>query len=205
MANLNQTPEQNKTNQMLINLTNNVNSYLKNKRSIAAPPSYNANGGASATALPNPLYSINNIQQPTPFQAAPHSFLMKNEFSKQFIPSPAITYQNNSSMPINEQIYKNNFNNQIAAQLSLNSSGKNLRSESPIKTMPSPSTGLEFQGLEKKVEYMNEKLSKLETRVDKNEQITLNTQSDVKDIKFSLDKNFNKLDVILEKLASKLK
>jgi len=68
-----------------------------------------------------------------------------------------------------------------------------------------PQQVLPLQGLEKEVESINAKLQKLETRVDKEEKITKSTQDDVRDIKSNLDRNFNKLDTILEKLASKLK
>lgn len=63
----------------------------------------------------------------------------------------------------------------------------------------------DYVGLEEKVESINEKLNRLENRVDKDEKITMTTQSDIKDLKSNLDKNFNKLDTILEKLATKLK
>ena len=52
---------------------------------------------------------------------------------------------------------------------------------------------------------MNLKLSQLENKVDKDEKITLTNKNDLQDLKSNLDSNFNKLDLILEKLAFKLK
>jgi hypothetical protein len=63
----------------------------------------------------------------------------------------------------------------------------------------------DYTGLEAKVEGINEKLNKLENRVEKDEKVTESTKEDIKDLKQNLDRNFNKLDSILEKLATKLK
>ncbi len=62
-----------------------------------------------------------------------------------------------------------------------------------------------LQGLSQKVESMSQKLIRLENRVEKNEKITFSTKDDIKELKTNLDKNFSKLDIVLEKLAIKLK
>jgi hypothetical protein len=77
-----------------------------------------------------------------------------------------------------------------------------------IQSSPLPGNSLnqqDYTGLEAKVESINQKLNNLENRVEKDEKITESTKEDIKDLKTNLDKNFNKLDGILEKLATKLK
>jgi hypothetical protein len=76
--------------------------------------------------------------------------------------------------------------------------------QSNLRKPPTATNDLSLNTLEQKVESMSEKLSKLENRVESEEKMTLSTRAEVTDIKTSLDRNFNKLDIILEKLANKL-
>jgi hypothetical protein len=188
--------EKNQMNHMLNNFKENINSYVKDNIGILSPPPT-----SPIPILPNPLTSLNNMKQPIQLQATP-SFLMKNEANKKYIPQTAQMKQRIDNMLMNEALNKNTVNsNQSLPQVKEDSKERNLRSDSPIKTIINP----QFKGIEHQVELINEKLMNLETRVDKDEKITFNTQSDIRDIKTSLDKNFNKLDLILEKVASKLK
>ncbi len=131
------------------------------------------------------------------------SFLMKNEHAQQ-----------NINLPINTNFLSPNLNILPSRNINL-LPPQNINKTSPqyinfptpqnINILPLKNNDYRYTGLEAKVDSMNEKLSKLENRVEKDEKITLSTKDDIKDIKLNLDKNFNKLDNILEKLATKLK
>ncbi len=91
-------------------------------------------------------------------------------------------------------------------QLINNSNQINKTSSPSIPTnTPTNTPNFNYQGLQTEVNTIEEKLKNLENRVGQDEKIETETSDEVKSIKSSIDKNFNKLDNVLEKIAQKLK
>lgn len=126
--------------------------------------------------------------------------------------SDLIKNKNNILNPPSGKKAENNENSQNVNTPSFISKNENVISLSKLQQNPTQ-TNLRnntlqpeaLYGLEQKVENINQKLYKLENRVESDEKITYSTQADIKDLKTNLDKNFNKLDKVLEMLANKLK
>jgi hypothetical protein len=142
--------------------------------------------------------------------------LLKNfkENIGKFVNNPiVITSSNQSAIDLKNNLLKQN--KQETPSFLMKSEqkqiyGPNLTTpvQKLIQTSPLSANTLnqqDYTGLEAKVESINQKLNNLENRVEKDEKITESTKEDIKDLKTNLDKNFNKLDGILEKLATKLK
>lgn len=134
--------------------------------------------------------SVKNFNQSNDLTKNKNEFL-KNIYKKEALP-------NNQALPNKLELINGNLK-------AKNSTTNDTNSRFPsIQMIEKKIVQSDYNGLEAKVESINEKLNRLENRVDKDEKITESTQNDIKDLKINLDKNFNKLDTILEKLATKL-
>jgi hypothetical protein len=172
----------------------------------------NNNFSSSASFLMKSENKINNnLSAGNSLQSTPQ---IPTEVQKQFGQMQQNNNYGNFIQPTGNRFDKVGSQNQPQLTLNLNRSNSNLRGNQqitkPIPGFSSPQmTSIpnysNLQGLEQKVESMNEKLSRLENRVEKDEKITFSARDDIKELKTNLDKNFSKLDLVLEKLAVKLK